>query len=123
MGFVINHECTVRMFEGGVGCQDGVVGLYNSGGNLGSWVDCKLQLGLLSVINRKTLHKKGGESRASSTTERMEDQESLKSSTLISKLPDPVQNQIHNLLADGVVSSCIVVSSILLAGHKLFRVE
>ena len=53
----------------------------------------------------------------------MEDQETLKTSTLISKLPNSVQNQINYLLANGVVASSIVVSGVLLASHELLRVE
>ena len=55
-GFVIYHEGTVRMLQGGVGGQDGVVRLNNSGRYLWSWINRKLQLGLLSIINRQPLH-------------------------------------------------------------------
>ena len=53
----------------------------------------------------------------------MEDQESLETSALISKLADPVEDQVDNLLSDGVVSTSIVVGSILLASDELLRVE
>ena len=33
-GFIVDHEGTVRVLEGGVGGQDGVVGLNNSGRDL-----------------------------------------------------------------------------------------
>ena len=33
-GFVVDHEGTVRVLEGGVGGQDGVVGLNNGGRDL-----------------------------------------------------------------------------------------
>jgi len=51
----------------------------------------------------------------------VEEKESLKSSTLVSKLPDSVKNQIHNLLADGVVSPGVVVGGVLLAVDQLLR--
>merc|ERR1712158_263397 len=44
----------------------------------------------------------------------MEKKKSLKSSTLVSQFPDSVQNQIHDLLASGVV-----VGSVLLAIDQL----
>ena len=53
----------------------------------------------------------------------MEDQESLETSALISKLADPVEDQVDNLLSDGVVTTSIVVGSILLASDELLRVE
>ena len=51
----------------------------------------------------------------------MEDEETLETSALISQLPDPVQNQVHDLLADGVVTPCVVVGGVLLAVDQLFR--
>merc|ERR1712168_696460 len=50
----------------------------------------------------------------------MEEKKSLKTNTLISKLPDSVQNQINNLLADGVVTPGVVVGGILLSVDQLF---
>jgi len=43
-GFVVDHKGAVGVLQGGMGGQDGVVGLNNSCGNLGSWVDGKLEL-------------------------------------------------------------------------------
>ena len=53
----------------------------------------------------------------------MEKKESLKSSALVSQLPDPIKNKIHNFLANSVVSSCVVISSVFLPIDKLLRVE
>ncbi len=72
-----------------------------SGSNLGCWVDSELQLGFLSVVNRETFHKEGGEPRSGTATEGVEDKESLESSALISKLPDTVKDQVNNLLTWG----------------------
>ena len=68
-GFVINHESTVGVFQGGVGGEDGVVWFDNSGGDLWGWVDGELQLGFLTVINGKTFHQKGSETGTGTTTE------------------------------------------------------
>merc|ERR1719347_366135 len=61
-GFIVDHEGTVGVFQGGVGGQDSIVRLNYGCGNLGSRINSKLKLGLLAIVNRKPLHKKGGES-------------------------------------------------------------
>jgi hypothetical protein len=53
----------------------------------------------------------------------MEDKETSEASALVRQLSDVVQNQLHNFLADSVVTSDIVVSSIFLPSDKLLRVE
>ena len=53
----------------------------------------------------------------------MEDEESLEPGALVSKLPDPVQNQVNNLLADGVVTPGVVVGGVLFACDQLLGVE
>jgi hypothetical protein len=50
-GLIVNHESTVRVLKGGVGGQDAVVGLNNSGGDLGSRVDREFELGLLAIVH------------------------------------------------------------------------
>ena len=60
-------------------------------------------------------HEKGGEARSGATAERVEDEETLESSALIGQFADAVQNQVNDLLANGVVTASVVVSSILLA--------
>merc|ERR1711902_376755 len=110
------------VLQGGVGGQDRVVGLDYSGGHLGGGVDGELQLGLLAVVHRETLHQQGRESRAGASSEGMEEKESLKSGALVGKLTDTVQDKIDNLLSDGVVAPGIVVSGVLLAVDELLRV-
>merc|ERR1719295_1552920 len=68
-------------------------------------------------------HEKGGEARSSAATKGVEEQKSLKSSTLVSQLTDTVQNQVNNLLSDGVVSTSIVIGSVFLSSDQLFWVE
>ena len=89
-GLVVDHEGAVRVFQGGMGGQDGVVWLNNSCGNLGSWVDGELQLGFLTVVDAQPFHKEGGEAGAGTTTEGVEDEESLETGTLVSQFPDSV---------------------------------
>lgn len=80
---VINHECAVGMLQGGMGSQDGVVGLDHSSGDLRCWVDSKLQFGLLAVVNRKALHEERGKARSCTTPKGMKDQEALKATALV----------------------------------------
>ena len=44
------------MLQGGVGSQDGVVELHHGHGHLVGGVDGTLQLRLLPIIHRETLH-------------------------------------------------------------------
>ena len=116
---VVNHESTIGMIQSGVGGQDGVVGLHHGRCHLGGGVDGELQLRPFAIIHRETLHQQRGEPRSSSSSERMEDEESLESSAGLGELPDSVQNQVHDLLADGVVAPGVVVGGVLLARDQL----
>lgn len=53
----------------------------------------------------------------------MEDEETLKTCALVSKFADAIQDNIHNLFANGVVSTSIVIGCIFLAGYQLLRME
>lgn len=74
-GLVVNHESAVRVFEGGVGGEDRVVGLDDGGRDLRGRVDRELELGLLAIVHRQTLEQEGTETGTSTTTERVEDKE------------------------------------------------
>merc|ERR550534_1062925 len=65
------------------------------------------------------LHEQGRKAGSSAASEGMEQKESLKSSTGVSKLPNPVENQVDNLLSNSVVSSGVVVSGVLLSVDEL----
>merc|ERR1711970_52764 len=122
-GLVVDHEGTVRVLQGGMGGEDGVVGLDDGGGDLWGWVDGKLELGLLAIVDRETLHQKGGESGSSSSTERVEDKETLETGTLISQFSNSVEDEVDDFLTNGVVTTGVVVSGIFFAGDQLFGVE
>lgn len=111
------------MFKGSVGGQNGVVRLHNGGGYLRCWVDGEFQFGFLSVIYGQPFHQQRGETGSGTTTEGVEDEETLQSSTLVGQFTDPVQNQVDDFFTDGVVTSGVVVSGIFFAGDELFRVE
>jgi hypothetical protein len=67
-----------------MGGQDGVVGFDDGRADLGSRVYGKFELRLLAVVDAQPLHEEGGETGTGATTERVEDEESLKTGTLIS---------------------------------------
>merc|ERR1719481_1520282 len=86
-------------------------------------IHAELQLGLLAIIHGESLHQQGSKSRPSSTTETMEDEESLEPGAVVSQLPDAVQHQVYDLLTDSVVTSGVVISSILFSRDHLLRME
>jgi hypothetical protein len=52
----------------------------------------------------------------------MEDQEALKTGTVIGQFSDTVQHKVDDFLTNGVVTTGVVVGSILLTGDQLLRV-
>jgi len=122
-GLVIEHNSDISVLKKRVGGEDGVIWLNNSGGNLWGWVDGESELGFLSIIDGKSLEEEGSESRSSSTTNRVEDEESLKSGTLVSQFSDSVEAEIDDFFTNGVVTSGEVVSGIFFSGDELFWVE
>ena len=122
-GFVVYHESAVRVLQGGMGGQNGVVWLDDSGRHLWCGIHGEFQFRFLAVVDAETFHEEGCEPRAGTTTKAVEDQESLETSALVGEFPDPVEDKVDNFLADGVVTSCVVVGSILFAGKQLFRME
>jgi hypothetical protein len=90
---------------------------------LRSWVDGKLELGFLSIVDRKPLHQEGSETRTGTTTKGVEDKETLETGTLIGKFSDPVENQVDDFFTDGVVTTSVVVGGIFFTGDQLLWVE
>jgi len=120
---IVDHERTVRVFEGGVGGQDSVVRLDDGVAELGGGVNAELELGLLSVISRKTLKQESTETGTRSTTERVEDEEALETRAVISQTPDLVHNWVDLFFSYGIVATSVVAGSILLASDESLRVE
>jgi len=122
-GLVVDHEGAVGVLKGGVGGEDGVVGLDNGGGDLRGGVDAELELALLAVVDGETLHEEGTETGTGTTTEGVEDEEALETRAVVGDVADLVKDLVNELLADGVVATGVVVRGILLAGDHLLRVE
>lgn len=111
------------MLQRGVGSKNRVVGLDDRGGGLGRRVDAELELALLSVVNRQALHQERAESGTGTSTERVEDQETLKASAAIGDAANLIQDLVDQLLSDRVVATGVVVGRILLARDHLLGVE
>ena len=94
--------------------QHAIVWFNNRGGDLWAWPDGEGDLGLLTVIDGETLKEQASETRTSTTTSRVEDHESLKTSAIISELTDTIQDKIDNLLTNGVVSSRKIICCVFL---------
>lgn len=106
---IVDHEGTVGVLKGGVGSENGVVGLDHGCSGLGRWVDTKLQLDLLAEVDGETLHEESPESRTSSTTERVENKETLQTRAVVGNMANLVQDLVDQLLSDGVVTTGVVV--------------
>ena len=111
------------MLQSSVRSQDRVVRLDDGGGDLWGRVDGELELGLLAVVDAQALHEQRREAGASAAAERVKDQEALETSALVGELANTVQDEVDDLLADGVVATGVVVRSVLFTGDELLRVE
>src|SRR3546814_198408 len=105
-----------------MGREHRVVWLNNSSRHLRSRGDSKGKLGLAAVVDGQTLQEKRSETRSSTTASGVEDEEALETSAVVSQLADSVEHEVDNLLANGVVTTGVVVGSILLARDDLLRV-
>lgn len=120
---IVNHEAAVGVLQGGVGSQDGVVGLNDGRSVLGGRVDTKLQLRLLAVVDGETFHEESTETGTGTTTERVEDQETLETSAVVGNTANLVEDLVDHLLSDSVVTTGVVVRGILTAGDHVLGVE
>jgi hypothetical protein len=122
-GLVIKDNGDIGMLEEGVSGEDGVVWFNNGGGDLWGWVDGETELGFLTVIDGESFEKEGSESGTGSSTDGVEDEETLESGTLIGKLSDSIEAEIDDFFTNGVMSSGEVVGGIFFTGDKLLWME
>lgn len=106
-----------------MGGQNGVVGLNDGRRDAGSRVDGELELGLLAVLASETLQEESTETGAGTTTEGVEDKEALETNAVVGDAADLVEDTLDELLANGVVTTGVVVGGILLSGDHHLRVE
>jgi hypothetical protein len=122
-GFVIQHEGNIGMFQEGMSRQDGVVRFHNGSRDLRGRIDTEVQLGLLSIIDGETFQKQRTKSRSSSSSNGMEDEESLKSSTVIGQLADMFQSNVDQFLSNGIMTTSVVVGGIFLASDQFLGMK
>jgi len=120
---VVEHDGDVGVLEERVGREDRVVGLNDGGGDLGGWVDGESELGFLTVVDGESLEEERSETGTGTTSNGVEDEETLETSALIGELSDSVEAEVNDLLTDGVVTTGEVVGGVLLAGDELLGVE
>ena len=122
-GLVIKDDSDIGVLKKGVSGEDGVVWLDNGGGDLWGWVDGETELGLLSVIDGKSLEKERSETGSGTSTDGVEDEETLETSALIGELSDSIEAEIDDFLTNGVMSSGEVVGGVFLSGDELLWME
>jgi len=120
---IIEHNGDVSVLEKRVSGEDGVVWFDNSGRDLWGWIDGETKLGFLTVIDGKSLEEEGTETGSGTTTDGVENEETLKTGTLVSKLSDSVETEIDDFFTNGVVTSGEVVGSIFFTRNELFWME
>jgi len=122
-GFVIEDNGDIGVLKKGMSGEDGVVWFNNGGGDLWGWIDGESELGFLTIIDGKSLEEKGSESGTGSSTDGVEDEETLESGTLIGKLSDSIEAEIDDFFTNGVMSSGEVVGGIFFTGDELLWME
>ena len=122
-GLVIEDDGDIGVLKKRVGGEDGVVWLNNGGGDLWGWVDGESELGFLTVIDGKSLEEERSETGTGTTTDGLEDKETLETSALIGELSDSIEAEIDDLFTDGIMSSGEVVGSIFFTGDELLWME
>jgi len=121
--FIIKHNSNISVFKEGVSWENWVVWLNDCSWDLGWWVNGKTELWFFTVIDWQSLEEKRSQTWASTSTDWVENEETLESSALISKFSDSVKAEVNDFFTDGVMTSSEVVSSILLSWDELLGME
>ena len=95
------------MLQSRVCCEHGVVGLDNGVRHRWCGVDTELELRLLAIVGGQTLEDEGTETRTSSSTEGVEDEEALQTVAVVREAANLVHDGVDHLLTDRVVTASI----------------
>ena len=87
------------------------------------WVDGESELGFLTIIDGKSLEEEGSETGSGTSTDGVEDEETLETSALIGELSDSIEAEIDDFFTNGVMSSGEVVGGIFFTGDELLWME
>lgn len=120
---VVHHKRAVRVLERGVRGQYAVVRLDDGRGHLRRRVNGELEFALFPVVHAQPFHQQRRETGTGAAAKRVEHQKTLQTGALVRQLPDPVQYDVHDLLADRIVAASVVVGRVLFSSDELFRVE
>jgi hypothetical protein len=82
-GFVVNEEGAVRVLNGAVGRENCVVGLDDGGGDTGGRVHGEFEFGFLAIVGAQALEQERAEAGSGSTTEGVEDEETLEAGAVV----------------------------------------
>jgi len=122
-GFVIEDNGNIGVLKEGVSGKDGVVWLNNGSGDLWGWIDGESELGFLTIIDGKSLEEERSETGSGTSTDGVEDEETLETCALIRELSDSIKAEINDFFTNGVMSSGEVVGSIFFTGDELLWME
>jgi len=111
------------MLKKGVSGKHRVVWLNNGCGDLWRWIYGETKLGFLTIVDGKSLEEKRTKSGSSTTTNSVEDEETLETSALISELSNSIKAEIDDFFTNSIVTSGEVVSCILLSRDELLWME
>jgi hypothetical protein len=89
-GFVIKDNSNISVLEKRVSWKDRVVWLNDGSWNLWGWINSESEFGFLTVIDWKSFEKKRSKSWSSTSSDGVEDEETLETCALISELSDSV---------------------------------
>jgi hypothetical protein len=110
------------VFKHAVSSVDSVVGFDDGDGDVDRWIDDELKLSLSAIVDRQTFKQEGTKTGTGTTTEGVEQDETLETRAVVSKLTDTIEDEIDDFLSDGVVTTRIVVGSVFLSRNQLFWV-
>jgi len=122
-GLIVEHDGDISVLEERVGGEDGVVRLNDGSGDLRGREDGETELGFLTIIDGKSLEKEGSETGTGSSTDGVEDKETLETCALIRELSDSIKAEINDFFTNGVMSSGEVVGGIFFTGDELLWME
>merc|ERR1719326_296888 len=121
-GLVVQAERHISVLQQGVGGKNVIVRLHDSSSNLRGRSHGVCQLGLLAVVDGETLKEKSTETRAGTSTSGVVDKETLQTSAVVREFAYSVKDEVDNFLANGVVTTGVVIGGVFFARDQLLGV-
>ena len=87
------------------------------------WENGETKLGFLTIVDGESLKEERSESRSGTSTDGVEDEETLETSALIGELSDSIEAEIDDFLTNGVMASGEIVGGVFLTGDELLWME